>query len=183
MVAIHQYRRSGNFGGGHHSDFPTSVFVLSDTRKPFACEMMRLPWRPPIAGQPRDHDSGPAAATIRQPRMKPRRSNNLARPAPAASPSPAAPFWSLLHVQLVRKLVHPYPETHPLPPPRGFMRFIWFCTKGVRPYIAAMTLMTAIIGVFEALLFAALGRIVDWLAKIEPAQLWAQEGTRCCGWC
>ncbi|BEV18122.1 ABC transporter ATP-binding protein/permease [Herbaspirillum sp. DW155] len=74
------------------------------------------------------------------------------------------------------KLVHPYPDTHPLPPPRGFMRFIWFCTKGVRPYIAAMTLMTAIIGVFEALLFAALGRIVDWLAKVQPAQLWAQEG-------
>nr|WP_198981092.1 ABC transporter ATP-binding protein [Herbaspirillum sp. ASV7] len=74
------------------------------------------------------------------------------------------------------KLVHPYPETQPLPPPRGFMRFIWFCTRGVRPYIAAMTLMTAIIGVFEALLFAALGRIVDWLAKVEPAQLWPQEG-------
>ncbi|MCP1575318.1 multidrug ABC transporter ATP-binding protein [Herbaspirillum rubrisubalbicans] len=74
------------------------------------------------------------------------------------------------------KLVHPYPDTHPLPPPRGFMRFIWFCTKGVRPYIAAMTLMTAIIGVFEALLFAALGRIVDWLAKVQPSQLWAQEG-------
>ena len=74
------------------------------------------------------------------------------------------------------KLVHPYPETHPQPPPRGFMRFIWFCTRGVRPYIAAMTLMTAIIGVFEALLFAALGRIVDWLSKVEPARLWAQEG-------
>ncbi|MAF01893.1 MULTISPECIES: ABC transporter ATP-binding protein [unclassified Herbaspirillum] len=74
------------------------------------------------------------------------------------------------------KLVHPYPESQPVPPPRGFMRFIWFCTKGVRPYIAAMTLMTAVIGVFEALLFAALGRIVDWLSKIEPAQLWAQEG-------
>ncbi|MBV8622025.1 MAG: ABC transporter ATP-binding protein [Herbaspirillum sp.] len=74
------------------------------------------------------------------------------------------------------KLVHPYPETQPLPPPRGFMRFIWFCTRGVRPYLAAMTLMTAVIGVFEAMLFAALGRIVDWLAKVEPAQLWAQEG-------
>ncbi|WP_406851005.1 ABC transporter ATP-binding protein [Herbaspirillum huttiense] len=74
------------------------------------------------------------------------------------------------------KLVHPYPESQPMPPPRGFMRFIWFCTKGVRPYIAAMTLTTAIIGIFEALLFAALGRIVDWLSKIEPAQLWAQEG-------
>ena len=74
------------------------------------------------------------------------------------------------------KLVHPYPETHPVPPPRGFMKFIWSCTKGVRGYIAAMTCMTALIGVFEAMLFAMMGRVVDWLAKVEPAQLWAQEG-------
>ncbi|TWC63217.1 ABC transporter ATP-binding protein [Herbaspirillum sp. SJZ099] len=74
------------------------------------------------------------------------------------------------------KLVHPYPEDHPLPPPRGFMRFIWSCTRGVRGYIAAMTTMTAIIGVFEAMLFAMMGRVVDWLAKVEPSQLWAQEG-------
>jgi hypothetical protein len=52
----------------------------------------------------------------------------------------------------------------------------------VRPYIAAMTLMTAIIGVFEALLFAALGRIVDWLAKSSRRTVGA-GGTRCCGWC
>ncbi|WP_343586798.1 ABC transporter ATP-binding protein, partial [Herbaspirillum sp.] len=74
------------------------------------------------------------------------------------------------------KLVHPYPEDHPLPPPRGFIRFIWSCTRGVRGYIAAMTTMTAIIGVFEAMLFAMMGHIVDWLAKVEPARLWEQEG-------
>ncbi|MFL9927124.1 ABC transporter ATP-binding protein [Herbaspirillum lusitanum] len=73
------------------------------------------------------------------------------------------------------KLIHPYPDHHPVPPPRGFMQFIWFCTYGVRRYIASMTLMTAIIGVFEALLFAMMGRIVDWLGSVQPAQLWTHQ--------
>jgi len=73
------------------------------------------------------------------------------------------------------KLVHPYPDNIPKPPPRGFAAFIWTCTKGLRRYIVAMTAMTAIIGAFEALLFAMMGRIVDWLSRIEPSQLWAQE--------
>ena len=45
----------------------------------------------------------------------------------------------------------------------------------MRPYILLMTLCTAVIGAFEALLFAMLGRIVDWLARVEPSQLWVEE--------
>ena len=48
----------------------------------------------------------------------------------------------------------------------------------MRPFILAMTLLTATIGAFEALLFAMLGRIVDWLSHVEPARLWEQEGGR-----
>ncbi len=73
------------------------------------------------------------------------------------------------------KLVHPYPDNVIKPPPRGFTAFIWACTKGLRRYILAMTTLTAIIGAFEALLFAMMGRIVDWLSHIAPAQLWTQE--------
>ncbi|WP_034303747.1 ABC transporter ATP-binding protein [Herbaspirillum sp. RV1423] len=73
------------------------------------------------------------------------------------------------------KLVHPYPDTIPKPPPRGFAAFIWACTKGLRRYIVAMTALTATIGAFEALLFAMMGRIIDWLGRIAPAQLWTQE--------
>jgi len=40
-----------------------------------------------------------------------------------------------------------------------------------------MTLLTAAIGAFEALLFAILGKVVDWLNQIPPAQLWEQEST------
>ena len=73
------------------------------------------------------------------------------------------------------KLLDPYPNDRVAAPPRGFFPFVWSCTKGARPAIAAMTLFTAGCGVFEALLFSMMGRIVDWLAKVEPAQLWSQQ--------
>jgi ATP-binding cassette subfamily B multidrug efflux pump len=74
------------------------------------------------------------------------------------------------------RLVHPYPDAAPTPPPKGFFPFIWACTAGLRPYLLGMTLFTAAIGAFEALLFSMLGRIVDWLANVKPAQLWAEHG-------
>jgi ATP-binding cassette, subfamily B, multidrug efflux pump len=73
------------------------------------------------------------------------------------------------------RLVHPYPEGTPQTPPHGFFAFLWACTRGTRPYIFAMTFFVALIGVFEAVLFLMLGNIVDWLAKIAPAQLWTEH--------
>ena len=75
------------------------------------------------------------------------------------------------------KLVDPYPTAEPTPPPKSFFAFMWACTLGLRPYILAMTLLTATIGAFEALLFGFLGRVVDWLSAVPPAQLWVQERT------
>jgi ATP-binding cassette, subfamily B, multidrug efflux pump len=74
-------------------------------------------------------------------------------------------------------LVPTYPEGQPEQPPSTFIAFLWHATKGMRPYIAAMTLLTAVIGVFEALLFAMLGFVVDRMAQVPPAQLWTQERT------
>jgi ATP-binding cassette subfamily B multidrug efflux pump len=71
-------------------------------------------------------------------------------------------------------LVTPYPEAAPVAPPKGFFAFLWACSAGLRPYIFGMMLCTAVIGVFEAMLFAMLGRIVDWLATVERALLWTE---------
>jgi len=71
------------------------------------------------------------------------------------------------------KLVHPYPDADPRVPPKGFFAFLWDCSHGMRRYIAAMTLLTAAIAAFEALLFAMLGNIVDWLSTVQPARLFA----------
>jgi ATP-binding cassette, subfamily B, multidrug efflux pump len=73
------------------------------------------------------------------------------------------------------KLVFPYPEGAPRSPPRGFIAFMWACSQGMRPILLGMTLATAVIAVFEAMLFAMLGRVVDWLGNVEPSQLWARE--------
>ena len=73
------------------------------------------------------------------------------------------------------RLVSAYPEGAPLSPPRRFVAFMWECTEGLRPILLAMTIFTAAIGVFEAMLFAMLGRVVDWLAKVPPSQLWTER--------
>ncbi|MGI4777407.1 MAG: ABC transporter ATP-binding protein [Janthinobacterium lividum] len=75
------------------------------------------------------------------------------------------------------KLLHPYPAAEPIPPPSGFLSFIWSCTDGLRGAIGALALLTTAMSVFEALLFAMLGRIVDWLGGQVPARLWDDRGT------
>jgi ATP-binding cassette subfamily B multidrug efflux pump len=72
-------------------------------------------------------------------------------------------------------LVSPYPEGAPRSPPQSFVAFIWACSQGMRPILLGMTLCTAVIAMFEALLFSMLGHVVDWLTAVEPAQFWAKE--------
>jgi ATP-binding cassette, subfamily B, multidrug efflux pump len=74
------------------------------------------------------------------------------------------------------KLLNPFPEEAPVVPPRGFAAFMWACTRGLRKYMLVMTLCTALIGAFEALLFAFLGTIVDSLSATTPARLWVDDG-------
>jgi len=76
------------------------------------------------------------------------------------------------------RLVDPYPETPLATPPAGFWPFMRASTQGLGRWIAAMTGFTAAIGVFEALLYAWLGNLVDWLAKVPPDRLWADEGAK-----
>ncbi|MFM2261985.1 MAG: hypothetical protein RI959_661 [Pseudomonadota bacterium] len=72
--------------------------------------------------------------------------------------------------------VNPYPSEPPATPPRGFFAFLWAGTQGMRPHIMGMALLTATIGAFEAVLFAWMGDVVDWLARVQPANLWQTEG-------
>jgi ATP-binding cassette subfamily B multidrug efflux pump len=74
------------------------------------------------------------------------------------------------------RLLHAYPEADPALPPKGFAAFIWACTEGARGYIAWLALLSAFMAAFEALLFAMLGRIVDWLGTTAPAKLWTDQG-------
>jgi len=71
--------------------------------------------------------------------------------------------------------ISPYPPAEPHLPPKDFMAFVWDGTRGVRGYVVAMAVVSAAIAVFEALLFAVLGHVVDWLATVAPAALWDEH--------
>ena len=71
--------------------------------------------------------------------------------------------------------VNPFPNDTIQPPPKHFWTFVWSCTAGMRPFLIAMTILTALLGVFEALLFAMMGKVVDWLADTPPALFWQLE--------
>ena len=69
----------------------------------------------------------------------------------------------------------PYPPAEPHLPPRDFMAFVWDGTRGLRGYVAAMAGLSAAIAMYEALLFAVLGHVVDWLSTTAPSALWAEH--------
>ena len=71
--------------------------------------------------------------------------------------------------------VPPYPAQEPKVPPKGFFAFIWACTQGMRGWIGLMTLTSALLSVYEALLFAIMGRVVDWLGTVSPVNFWAEQ--------
>ncbi|MFN0186579.1 MAG: ABC transporter ATP-binding protein [Aquabacterium sp.] len=73
-------------------------------------------------------------------------------------------------------LIDAFPAAPPRRPPARLLPFMWACTQGLRPAIAGMMLLAATIGAFEALLFSFLGRIVDWLAAVPPAELFTRHG-------
>jgi ATP-binding cassette, subfamily B, multidrug efflux pump len=77
--------------------------------------------------------------------------------------------------QVFERLVYPYPDDTPAAPPKSLWAFLWQSTRGLRPYMAAVTFAAGVIGLIEALLFAMMGRLVDWLAKTEPAKLWDEH--------
>ena len=78
--------------------------------------------------------------------------------------------------QRFERLVPVYPEALPPPLPTRFLAFLWACSRGVRPYLLLLTLFTAAIGAFEALLFSMMAHVVDLLSTVRPGQLWALHG-------
>jgi len=71
--------------------------------------------------------------------------------------------------------VSPYPSGEPQIPPRGFLAFLWLCCSGMRGWIALLTLTSALLALYEAMLFAIMGQVVDWLSSVNPAQLWQEQ--------
>ncbi|WP_298905877.1 ABC transporter ATP-binding protein [uncultured Psychrobacter sp.] len=71
-----------------------------------------------------------------------------------------------------------FPDTPmPLPSPSdGMLNFLWACTKGLRGWLLLFMVLSAGIGIYEAMLFAWIGNIVDWLGVYTPQNLWTEKG-------
>ena len=71
-----------------------------------------------------------------------------------------------------------FPDTPmPLPSPRdGMLKFLWACTNGLRGWLLIFMILSAGIGIYEAMLFAWIGNIVDWLGVYTPQNLWIEKG-------
>ena len=72
-------------------------------------------------------------------------------------------------LQWFERLVDPYPEkglNEPLP--KTFFAFVWQAAYGVRRYLLLLILLTAATSSFEAIFFAQIGHLVDWLTSSTP---------------
>jgi len=74
-------------------------------------------------------------------------------------------------------LVQPYPDALLPTPPKRFFAFLWESTKGLRHLLLLVTLFTAGIGAFEALLFGMMAHVVDLLGSVPRAELWQRHGS------
>lgn len=76
------------------------------------------------------------------------------------------------------KLLNPYPnEGLNKPLPTRFFPFVWEASKGVRPYLLILVLCTAGAASFEALFYAKIGDLVNWLSKSQPETFLADHKT------
>ncbi|MBD9526434.1 ABC transporter ATP-binding protein [Paracoccus sp. PAR01] len=72
----------------------------------------------------------------------------------------------------------PYPADPPRMPPKGLWRFILHFSRGAWGYMLAMSACSALIAVFEVILFGYMGDLVDRLAGTGRDQFWQVEGSR-----
>ena len=61
-------------------------------------------------------------------------------------------------------LIDSYPKSSPATPPKDLGSFLWSMSEGYRLYFIILTVLTAMIGAFEAILFGMLADITNWLA-------------------
>ena len=71
--------------------------------------------------------------------------------------------------------INPFPEQLPQQPPRGIFQFCRYYTRGIEPWLLLMAFLTAVTAISEAMLFAILGQVVDWLATSNPDTFFADS--------
>ena len=79
------------------------------------------------------------------------------------------------------KRLNPFPDETLTVSKAALWPFLWRSMYGAKRYLFGMTFFTALIAAFEAYLFAIIGKVVDWLATVNPQNIWADEGANIMG--
>jgi len=74
--------------------------------------------------------------------------------------------------------IEPFPPEPPTTPPDSFIAFCWHYTKGVWPWVVAMSILGALLAIGEVLLFGFMGSIVGWLSQSDPSNFLQLEGNK-----
>ncbi len=74
--------------------------------------------------------------------------------------------------------LEPFPGERSGKPPASFVAFCWHYVKDAAPWLGLMSLLSAAVAVGEALLYAFMGKLVDWLAEADRATFLNEEGGR-----
>lgn len=72
--------------------------------------------------------------------------------------------------------LNPYPDEIPTPAPNSVVKFMWSSINGMKKWILLLMIMSTGIGIFEAVIFQFIGKIIDWLTHYSPAELWQAKG-------
>ena len=73
-------------------------------------------------------------------------------------------FW-----RFFERLVPPFPKDIKGEPPKGLIKFIFFYTQGLWPFLFILAILTSLMAAGEALFFICLGLIVDWTQSTAPS--------------
>ena len=65
------------------------------------------------------------------------------------------------------RLTEAFPETNLDQPPQGLLAFCRYYSQGFAKPLIALSMLTALVAVFEVTLFGFMGRLVDWLADSD----------------
>src|SRR5690606_17669333 len=69
-----------------------------------------------------------------------------------------------------------FPPVEPGPPPKGLLAFLRYASRPVLPWLALMSVLTALVSSAEIGLFAYMGSLVDRLAGAERETFFADYG-------
>ena len=72
--------------------------------------------------------------------------------------------------------LNPFPSEKPITPPSGVFAFCWHYSSSVWPWLALMSILTALISIGEIYLFSFLGSIIDWLSENDRIGFLEREG-------